>query len=643
MSGFLAFVNLDGRPPPTDTINRMARSMTRWGKEGGNVYVNGAVAFGHRPLPAAAEPGRKSQPLADGHLILTCDARLDNRDELTAQLRINGAQRPSDAQLLLCAYRKWGEECVSRFSGDFAFALWDSLRQVLFCGRDHVGVRPLYWALAGSAVAVSSDVATVLASGLVSGKPDAFWISAQLASLHDAPARTPYSGTSVLPAGHTLTVSARGQRVRRYWDPRELEVLPGRPLPEWVEGLRYHLVQAVSSRLPTNGRPGASLSGGVDSTSVACLGRQLSSGDAPFPVFAFHGSSPDADERRYREATARIPGFEFHELNCDGTDPFSALQDYSARHPVPDYFPGLNLQSALYARASENGVRVYLEGFGGDQVLSLGLGRLNELFFTGHWLHAAREARAVRRHGLPVSLNLKQMLWHRLPLAVHHAYRRVRHRPLDGYGPAELISLPLATRTNLPARIRESRQLFSVHSSHRYDCEQILDPRIQVFLQATHVVASMHGIEVTYPFLDRRLVEYCLTMPPTTKLQDGWTRFAHRIAMDGILPPEVQWRGTKSRPLVTTANQTSLPLHRLLEVAGAADPSAGQYLNVPDTSTAFSRYQAMPTFPNLAQIFPSVALAHWLAERYNPWSSSARDTTPPCAYPALHRRSMVST
>jgi asparagine synthase (glutamine-hydrolysing) len=212
MSGIVGLWRLDGQPVARAELMRMAESLAHRGPDGGGVWNDGAVGLAHRMLRTTPESFREWLPLANatGDLILTADARIDNREELIAELGL--ADRPldeiSDSRLILGAYEKWGEGCPEKLLGDFAFAIWDGRCRRLFCARDHVGVKPFYYYRSARVFAFASEIKALLSLGAVPRQLNEVRVADHLVGNFADRTITFYRDIFRLPAAHSMTVTA---------------------------------------------------------------------------------------------------------------------------------------------------------------------------------------------------------------------------------------------------------------------------------------------------------------------------------------------------------------------------------------------------------------------------------------------------
>src|SRR5438045_2935572 len=212
MSGIVGIVGLDGRPVDGELLRRMTDFMAFRGPDAQQVWCDGSVGFGHTLLRSTDESRPKKQPFSlDGRLWITADARVDGQSELIEKLRNCGwthLGRPTDAELILRAYEAWGEDCLQHLIGDFAFAIWDGPRRRLFCGRDHFGVKPFYYAQVGNVLIFSNTLNCIRLYPDVSCELNDQAIGDFLLfNFNQDPRTTAFRDIQRLPPAHSLTWS----------------------------------------------------------------------------------------------------------------------------------------------------------------------------------------------------------------------------------------------------------------------------------------------------------------------------------------------------------------------------------------------------------------------------------------------------
>jgi asparagine synthase (glutamine-hydrolysing) len=592
------------------------------GPDGAGAWQEGAVAVGHRLLHTTPESLREVQPVVspDGALVLVADARLDDREGLQAALGRDRAPdgASSDAELLLRAYRAWGADCPARLLGDFAFAVWDARARTLFCARDPLGVRPLHYHRGARLFAFASEIKALFALPDVPRRLDEAMVAHYLLPCVDDPAATFFADVASLPPGHALVVGPGPAPAapRAYWalDPAREAPLAGDAA--CAEALRETFGEAVRCRLRSALPLGATLSGGLDSSSVVGTARRLAGpGAPPLPVVsAVFPDLPACDERPYIEAVVRRGGVVPHAVRADRLDPLDGFADPPWHPDETFHAPALFLHWAVQRAAGAAGLRTLLVGTSGDAVVSHGGARVHELVRGGRWRHGAREALGLARaHRLPwrsVALALAGPL---VPPGTLRAWRWLRRRGRPPGVPA--MSPGLARRVDLADRLREQarRRTPLVRDTRGDHWRRLVGAHLPTVLQTLDAGAAAAGLELRDPFLDRRVVELCLSLPAEQKLRDGQSRGVLRRAMADVLPAEVRDRPGKAefRPLLAAALRAfgSARLDALLGDEAALAP----FVHLPALRAARQRHAAGGRWADAYAVWKAATLALWLA------------------------------
>ncbi|MET2829100.1 lasso peptide isopeptide bond-forming cyclase [Mesorhizobium shangrilense] len=633
MSG-LAGILLRQGPPPTvaaTDIQKMLARMRHRGPDGSSWWLDTDIALGHAWLNTTDEAGPGPLTMGGGKLAITADCRLDNRDELLARLGIRD-KSVADAKLIMSAYLRWGEACPFHLQGDFAFAVWDSERQLLFCARDQFGVKPFYYHSAAQRFVFASEIGPILAVGESSATISEHQIAGFLAGLPDDPQSTPYTDIFRLPASHSLTATAHQVALRRYW---KIEPSSTPMRSDAAEEFRHLFEQSVKNRTRGTSSVGAMLSGGLDSSSIACVaGRQNAAGSKQkLPTFSliFEKGSP-SDERPFIDEVLRQNEVDGTMIAVDNYAPFAEFERILEEQGGPFLAPGLSLTRSIYRAAGAKGIKVLLDGHGGDEVVSQGYGYLHELAIARRWMDLWREMRgdAVLFGDETLEIYFKFLtvygpawriaklretakramnkLWPRSP--------RIAQRP-SWLG---LINPDLARRTDIVGRFHRSGAMPpSMRSTealtHRWILSNGLVPHA---FEVLDKAAANFGVEPRYPFWDKPLVEFCLSLPGEQKLHQGFGRHVLRRAMEGVLPPAVQWRRDKidfKSNLVSgmLRNHRSLLNSLLVSDASLIEP----YVNLPEVTAAYDRISRLPdqaTLPDVQYVWRSASLSLWLRQ-----------------------------
>lgn len=559
MSGILGILNLDGAPAATTDLAAIASLLERRGPDGTGLWSEGSAGLGHTRLTTTPELAFEHQPVAHvaSGCVITADVRLDNREELLGALGLSGPSGDhGDAGLILEAYLAWGEACVNRFLGDFAFAIWDPRRRAMFGARDHFALRPFYYhhtpgrcfvfASEPRAILVLPQVPYQINEGRIADclVPSLEWIDNT---------STFFEHIYRLPPAHAVTVTAEGMNVRRYWT---LEPGPELRLSSneaYAEALREVLTEAVRSRLRGAGRVGSMLSGGLDSGSIVAVASGLLLADARPPLPTFSGVGPDPDtciETRTIHTALAMEGLEPHLVDYTALESLMPeLEELSWNLDEPFDF-SMVLLRAMYLSARRQGVRVLLDGAGSDLVWNEGTYVLR-LFRQGHWVRAWREAwRREQFFGFrqPLAGPLRSARAALTPDVVRRLKRRLlATRRAESMVRQSIISPEFARRVGLGDRLEKLDQSYGIEwkSDLRQEHAASIHPNVTGGVERYGRVASAVGVEPRDPFLDRRVVAFGVSLPGDQLLDGGWPKAILRRAMAGRLPDDVRWRRGK--------------------------------------------------------------------------------------------------
>ena len=467
--------------------------------------------------------------------------RIDNRAELLERLALS--PHISDEALLLAAWRQWREGMADKLRGSFAVAIFDFARQELYLARDIFGLSPLYYSLDQQrlvAGASSRRVRAIMQGGQAHDRPFlADFVCGQFTDSRS----TFHSGLHRLPPAHYMLVTAATAEIQRYWSPGDV---PRREsCPDAVEQFRDLFDRSVARSLEA-GRPSLPLSGGIDSSaiagSLAASGLQLAS--LPTLTMTYRESANWTDAP-YLDDLARYFAVQTQEIPCDRHDPLSGMEHWLTVLDGPYVSYGHSVSSQLLPLSAELGCDTLLSGHGGDEVISYGLGRLNELARSGRWLELWRELEgAAGLFGQSRTRLFRKYLTHK-PF-----FRRVE-RKLASLQPAENAALKPALSKELAEEAGPDRYAGrpaverSEHDERMLHEEALENPIQPLALETIGACSRASGIETQMPFYDRELVEFSLSLPSEWKLRDGLTRRIMRLAMQGRLPESILRRRSK--------------------------------------------------------------------------------------------------
>jgi asparagine synthase (glutamine-hydrolysing) len=619
VSGIVGLLDRDGTPVDDSTLRAMTDRLAHRGPDGRDIWADGPVGIGHQRLQTSTIPRCRGACETVPGVVVAGDLRLDNREELTDRLDVDDGC--SDAEFVAHAYRRWGRECPTHLLGAFAFCLWDERSTRLFCARDHLGVKPVYYTTPAGRFAVASEPPPLFAVDGVTRRPNPERIAAYLGGHPDDRDETFYEEVARLPPAHHLTVTEDEVTVAQYWSVSDVEPLPAASSAEYERRFRELFLDAVATRLPDETPAGSFLSGGLDSGSIASAAGHLAErGDRPTPhtFSAVFDDVPECDEREFIEAVVEQGTVDPHTVRGDRVDPLAGL-DRHLRHRGQPFHPSLfMLIWRLYQAVADEGLRVVLHGYGGDQVMGSDVRpHLRGLLRAGRLPTFAHELSAyLDRYD---EAAVREVLWYDIgrPL-VPTALRRLWHSRFDDEWYLDRTFAPIdpefARRVDHPARVREAA-LTPPPMSYRAALERSLrSGELPFHLELNNIAAATVGVEARFPYLDKRVVEFSLGLPPEEAVQGGLDRAIVRNALTGILPREISERTFKT---VFSANirhcVEAYALATVAETLFDGPPAVSRYLKVDGVRQSFDAFDdGDPTAVDARVLLMATTLERWL-------------------------------
>ncbi len=551
MSAIIAIFHRDGSAVSPRLIQTMLAGRPQRGPDGARTVVREAVALAHQHFWLLPEEWGEEQPLEAGTTLLSADIRLDNREELGRLLELSGTdlRATSDARLFLHSYQRWGRNCLDYLLGDYAFALWDAQKEWFFCARDALGERDLSYYLTDDLFLAASEISQLLAHPAVQPRINEDRVAAYLADLYDDQQASFFTDIYHLPPAHALLVTAHGVEQWRHWDIVEGSTLQYSDEQEYVEHYRSLLSEAVRCRLRSSGPIAVSLSGGLDSTSLAALAAPHLQGGSQGQLHSFSYAFDElasCDERMYIEPIVDRYQLQAQYVPCDDRWTLKDLPEWPVSRDFVFSDPFALLPLAVMETAQQAGTRLLLAGYFGDTLSGGAHYWALDMLRYGKLGTLAQIMRAYPSWELWQESVVNRGVRQLLPSSITDSYRRVRPRLTAVEAPG--MHANLAQRAAMLAqRDREMRRakFSSPGLSHRYFA--LMSNSFSQGIAATRHQYNEHGLEITQPYFDRRLVEFMLAVPAYVLGRPGYTRLLQRRAMIGYLP-ELVWQ----RPQRTT-------------------------------------------------------------------------------------------
>lgn len=538
-------------------VERMKAAIQHRGPDDEGSYLDGPVALGHRRL-AIIDPEHGKQPMStqDGQLTVVFNGAIYNYLELRRELISRGhpIHSFSDTEVLLYSYREWGEKCVERFHGMFAFAIWDRKNKILFCARDRIGIKPFYYYFDGQSFVFASEIKAILAAGYVTAATENQALQDYVTFQFCLGDKTLFKNIKKLEPGFQLTAKLDFGSVKidiaQYWD-LTFSIDGAHEEAYFVDRFASLLEDSIHQHLRSDVPLGAHLSGGIDSSAIVCLAAPILKG-VSFKTFtgAFREGA-QFDETAYAKLVAEFSGSEYQEIYIPGEDFATTLPKLIYHMDEPAAGPGLIPQYYVSKLAAEH-VKVVLGGQGGDEIY-LGYARYL-IAYLEKCLHAG-----IYQTEQPYAISLETIA-QSLPLL--QAYKpMLQHFWRDGlFAEDDQRYFRLVDRSD-GLRDLFTPDVFNGYSSfasyqeifNRPNCSSLLNrmtyfdtkASLPALLQVEDRVSMAVSLESRVPLLDHRLIEFMASIPPNIKFSNGRTKHLFKTSLKNILPGPILERKDK--------------------------------------------------------------------------------------------------
>ncbi len=559
MCGISGMLRLDGGPADPDQLVRMIATLHHRGPDASGIHISGAAGLAHARLSIIdLKSGGQPMSSVDGRFWITFNGEIFNYVELTEEL-INKGHRfatHSDTEVILEAYREYGEECVHHFNGQWAFAIWDTVKRKLFLSRDRLGVRPLFYTQTSNCFLFASEIKALLACPDVPAEIDLRGLDQIFTFWATLPPRTSFKNILQLPPGHSLTIEDERILVKPYWS---LSYAPDENLgcqheDRLAEELLDLLQDATRIRLRSDVPVGAYLSGGIDSTVTTALVKKLV-GDR-LRSFSIGFEDTEFDETCFQQEASAFLGTQHTNVFCSGSQIAEAFPKviWHTEHPIIRTAPAPMFLLSKLVR--DNGFKVVLTGEGADEVLG-GYDIFKEAKIRRFW------AQNLESKWRPLLLKrlypYMQDMQRQPPEYLKHFFRVT----------AEDLASPFFShlpRWGLTAKLKS---LFSAEVRAELrgydsleDLEQALPPEFDSwshfsqaeYLEAKYLLpgyilssqsdrmAMAHSVEGRFPFLDYRVVAFAAKLPARLKMKVLNQKYLLKKAFAGRIPDSITRR-----------------------------------------------------------------------------------------------------
>ena len=531
------------------TLVAMRDRLTHRGPDGAGRWIGassaGSVGLAHRRLSIIDLSEDAAQPMftEDDTIAITFNGEIYNYLELRHQLTEEGVQfrTKSDTEVLLKAYVRWGRDCLDKLNGMFAFAIYDSRDETLFVARDRFGEKPLYYTrLSSGGLALASEVKALYMHPEIEPEIDEEIFSGYLNGYYvEAGEQTFFNNIKRLEPAHAMIIDCDGtiRRKWRYWTPNYLDINYTISLQDATHEFRDRLKSSISMRLRSDVEVGACLSGGLDSSAIVGLLKDITGGADNLKTYSVRfDDDPTISEGPFIDLMLERSGFEANSIRPTGADMEAASRKLHWHQEQPFLSASMFNEYALMEKAKENGTIVILDGQGADELLAG-----YQYYFQLHQLDL-RFCNKIKK------LHWETRIYEYLLRNAAKKYKNVERR----FNP-----LPTLTMDELDARLEaglpsdDGRWTVGVPPIgtglmlRRQLAIGLLYDQLPGNLHAADRSAMAFGRESRFPFLDRELVDWCIRLPNDMLISMGWQKYILRRATESIVPLKIRWRADK--------------------------------------------------------------------------------------------------
>jgi asparagine synthase (glutamine-hydrolysing) len=568
MCGLVGIWHLNQQPVDPRLVQNMTDCIRHRGPDDEGHLIQNNLALGSRRLSIIdlSPAGHMPMPNQDKTVWITYNGEVYNYLELAHTLKSKGHhfRSKTDIEVVLHAYETFGPDCLNSFNGMWSFAIWDQNKQKLFCAVDRFGIKPFHYYFDGQIFVFGSEIKSILLHPDVPKQVNRQTVYDYLALDHiNHSEDTFFAGIKRLPAAHYLILDAAGNlSINRWWD-IDLNTMPNHAENEQtlIERFAFLLQDSIRLHLRSDVPIGTCLSGGLDSSSIVCLANNLLFNGAQVvnpevigrqqKTFSACYDDPSADERRFIETVIQQTQAEKNYVFPDGYKTlWTDMPDFIWHLEEPFSSTSIYAQWNVMRLVSQRGVKVVLDGQGGDELLA-GYSKypafvLQQLIRDGRFGTFIKEFKAIGALAPPHRVfNLMLISYLILPrwaktLIADTGWRLKRRAALEVLQKdfrGEFVDRKHALAGESRAEYQQtlSRQLYA-------DITKYILPSLLRYEDRNSMAFS---VEARVPFLDYRLVEFVFSLPVDYRMRDGWSKWILRQAMNGKLPEQIRWRRDK--------------------------------------------------------------------------------------------------
>ena len=540
MCGISGIVKRDNSTVDCAEIVKMNNLIIHRGPDDEGYYFGANFAFGHRRLSIVDLSSDGHQPMhyLDNYII-TYNGEIYNYLEIKEELQKEGYQFYShtDTEVILASYDRWGKECVEKFNGMWAFAIYDKVKNIIFCSRDRFGIKPFYYTEINNKFIFGSEIKQLLEfypNRYVNKK---ILLDYLVIGYEEHTNETFFKNIFKLEQSHNLIYDLTKHKytIERYYDISVKENLKN--LSEFKAQTLYkkRLEEAIKLRLRSDVKVGTCLSGGLDSSSVAAIASKIYFKEANDKFIAIHAKSTlkSSDESKFAKDVADYCNLDLKIVEPSKDDFLQNIEEIIYTQEEPFGSPSIFMQYFVMKKAKEEGCKVMLDGQGGDETL-LGYERyypaylmsLSFIDMIKEFVNISKNSKLTKKELLQYVIYFTNWKIRVIRLKKRNSFLKEKY--------FDMISVPV-----IKSNSKNYLKIFKLQY------EEIYKTQMPHLLKYEDKNSMRHSIETRLPFIDYNVLETALSLNNKYKIKDGWSKYILRKTVEKVLPQNIVWRKNK--------------------------------------------------------------------------------------------------
>lgn len=539
MCGITGIVNKSQQAVDSHLLERMTDLIRHRGPDDSGYHYHRNIAFGHRRLSILDLSKQGRQPMSfQNRYWITYNGEIYNYIEIRSRLEKLGYvfHTATDTEVILISYHHWGVDCLKLFNGMWAFAIYDSQEQKIFLARDRFGIKPLYYTQTEKYFAFGSEIKQLLSLHSSIRANREIVIEALLTSIDGHTDDTYFKDVMSFPQSHYgyYDLTTHRLHLERYYELRVNPDFQTLSLDDAALQLRELFEDSVSLRLRSDVKVGTCLSGGLDSSTTSGLASRIYHKNSKDKFVGIHARSTDreTDESQYANIVAHHMGIDLHVVTPSTNDFLSTIDELVETQEEPFVSPSMFMGWHVFQKAKELGCKVMLNGQGGDEIL-LGYERYFAAFL--HTVSFLKFFQEIKQQSENSRLSLKEVLLYNIYFT--NPSLRIFRLKRDSILRDEVKNkCDFSVIKNMARNFKKLDEL---------QIDEVVKTQLPHLLRYEDRNSMRHSIETRLPFLDYRLVEFCISIPSEFKIRQGWTKYILRQSIEDVLPASIVWRKNK--------------------------------------------------------------------------------------------------